>query len=429
MEIGYCRKFAGEANLPGDKSISHRVLLLGSLAEGQCRGLGLQNGSDCQATIFALKKLGVDIVFQSENDVLIKGPGGIAMLREPDDVINCLNSGTTARLLTGLLAGSTFFSVLSGDASLRNRPMKRVVEPLRMMGASLFGKKAGELLPLAVAGKRPLTAINYDLPISSAQVKSAILLAGLSAEGVTVVGEGLPSRDHTERLLKKMGARITREQGKINLIGGSPLEPDSFMVPADPSAAAFFIVGAAIHPGSRLILKRVGLNPGRIEFLNILKKMGADWEIIDRNDENWEPFGDILIKGGKLSGIVIAPEEIPSVIDEIPILAVAMAAAQGKSAIRGAGELRRKESDRIKSLVLELGKFGLAIQELSDGFEIEGSESLTAPAFSTSHADHRIAMALAILATASLGTANIVDTGCIEVSFPGFEATLRSLTR
>ncbi len=425
LEITPCRRFRGEPRLPGDKSISHRALLLAGLADGTSRITGLAAGWDLLATREALRRLGVAIDLISESAVTVVGVGGASHLREPEEPIPCLNSGTTARLLAGVVAGLPGLTVLSGDASLRRRPMRRVIEPLRETGARLWGRAQDTCLPLCIQGQARLRPLSYRLPVPSAQVKSALLLAGLAADGVTTIEEPVPTRDHTETMLRAAGIDCQRTGPLITVSGPAVPQPGDRAIPGDPSAGAAFAVGAAIHPGSHIVLRRLGLNPTRTGFLDILARMGAAVEVLERAEAKGEPVGDVAIKGRGLRGLDLGPADIPGLIDEIPLLAVAMALAEGPSTIRGAEELRRKESDRLACLTRELQRFGLAVTETADGLTLPGGGRPVAPAFADTHGDHRIGLAVAILATAATGTTLLRDAQWLDVSFPGFEAELR----
>ena len=414
----------GTMRVPGDKSITHRGLLLGAIARGRSRLRDYLPSADCLNTAAALRALGVRMEI-GPNEIVIDGAGA-AGLTEPAGVLDLGNSGTALRLLTGLLAGQPFFSVVTGDDSLRRRPMQRVVEPLRAMGAQISGRRGGELAPLAITGRR-LNARLHTLPVASAQVKSALLLAGLYADGVTGVTEPARSRDHTERLLKYFGVRPAVD-GLTCRIEPQPLTACDLAVPGDLSSAAFFIVAATIVPGSELVIQNVGLNPTRTGLLAILERMGAAIRIENRRESEAEPVGDLVVRAAPLVGVTVGPEEVPQTIDEFPILCVAAAVAHGQTRIHGAGELRVKESDRIATMATELSKLGARIEERPDGLVIEGGAAL-AGAVCDSHGDHRIAMALAVAGLAARGETTITGAEWIETSFPGFAALLGAVTR
>lgn len=429
LEIPRATRLTGEVRLPGDKSISHRTLLLGALADGPCRVRHLGRGWDIAATVGVLRALGVEVAYHGETEARIHGPGGPSRLQEPTRVLNCLNSGTTTRLLAGVLAGAPVFSVLTGDESLRSRPMRRIVEPLRAMGATLDGRDGGARLPLAIRGRERLQAVDWSLEVASAQAKSALLLAGLSADGETTVREPRPTRDHTERLLRLMDVPVRSEGGAHTISGGIIPRPFDLVVPGDPSSAAFIAVAACCLPGSQVAFRDLALNPFRIAFLDILRRMGANIGVGPSPNDDWEPRGDVTVGGAVLRGITIGPEEVPALIDELPVLAVAMAVAEGISEVRGAAELRRKESDRIAGMASELRGFGVEITELEDGFRIAGGRPLTAPAVSDAHGDHRLAMSLAVAGLVADGVTRLRGAEHIDVSFPDFERLIRTLAR
>lgn len=414
----------GEIDIPGDKSISHRAVMFGALAEGETVITNFLPGADCRSTIDCFRRLGIEIT-ETTTEVRVNG-GGLQGLQEPDDVLDVGNSGTTLRLISGILAGQDFYSTLTGDASIRTRPMGRVADPLRLMGAQIWGRQSGKLAPLAIQG-RPLTAIRYTLPVASAQVKSAILLAGLYASGTTVVEEPEASRDHTERLLRYFGVKVERQGKTISVDGHQKLQGRAVAVPGDISSAAFFLVAGSIVPNSRLLLKNVGVNPTRDGILEALLKMGAQIDIINPREACGEPVADLLVTSSSLRGIVVEGDLIPRLIDEIPVLAVAAACAQGETVIRDAAELKVKESNRIATVIKELSKFGVVIQELPDGMVITGQPGLQA-AICESYHDHRIAMAMAVAGLVAQGCTQIKGAECIDVSFPGFAALLERIT-
>jgi len=402
--------------VPGDKSISHRAALLGALAEGRSHVRGFLAGGDCLATLDSLSRLGVR--WQLHGDTLEMEGAGLRGLREPDDVLDCANSGTTMRLLAGVLAGQQFVSVLTGDASLRARPMDRVVEPLRAMGADISGRAGGRLAPLTIRGAN-LRGIRYPLPIASAQVKSAVLLAGLFAEGETLVEEPAPSRDHSERMLQAAGVDVRREGPLIRLAPPERLAPQDRTIPGDFSSAAFWIVAAAAHPNAELRLSGVGLNPTRLGLLDALRAMGASIEIEEERTAGGEPAGDIIVRSSRLRGIEVAGDVIPRLIDEAPVLAVAACFAEGRTVLRDAAELRVKESDRIATVARELRKLGAEVEELPDGLVIEGRGVLRG-ATVESGGDHRLAMALAVAGLLADGETQVAGAEAVEVSYPAF---------
>jgi 3-phosphoshikimate 1-carboxyvinyltransferase len=421
----------GTTAVPGDKSITHRALILSALAEGVARLNRYCRGEDCLNTMRALQSLGVRI--DETHDALQVFGKGLWGLVEPGAVIDCGNSGTGIRLLTGLLAGQDFFSVLTGDASIRRRPMGRIVKPLREMGASIAGRKGGELAPLAVIGTT-LRAITFASPVASAQVKSSLLLAALYAKGTTRLSEPRLSRDHTERLFEFFGLPLTRHGLTLTMEGRPSVgwaAPPELTVPGDLSAAAFFIVGATIVPGSDVTITGVGVNPTRTGLLDVLNRMGGDIQLLNRRDEAGEPVADIRVKSAPLHGVTIGADLIPQTIDEFPILCVAAAVAEGQTVVTGAEELRVKESDRIATMAAELRAMGAQVDERTDGIIVAGlgqpgENGRLRAARGRSHGDHRVAMSLAIAALTAHSESVVVDTDCIQTSFPDF---LSSLTR
>src|SRR3990172_7861519 len=404
----------GEISVPGDKSISHRALMFASIADGDTRIKGLLKGEDNMATLKAFRQMGIAIDEVGE-DVVVHGKG-LHGLKEPEDFIDAENSGTTIRLITGLLSGQKFFSTLTGDQYLRKRPMKRVIEPLSQMGAKIFGREGGNKAPLAIAGSK-LKGITYNSPIASAQVKSAILLAGLNADGVTTVTEPTVSRDHTERMLTYFGAKIKREGTKVSIEAGQKLTGREIIVPGDISSAAFFMVAALITDASELTIKNVGINPTRTEIIDILKE----------REVSGEPVGDIIVKSSKLRGIRIKGDVVPRAIDELPVVAVAAAFADGTTTIRDARELRVKETDRIGTMAAELRKIGIEVEEREDGMIIKGGRPI-GTRDAKSHGDHRIAMSMAVAGLAGDGEMLVTDTECIDTSFPGFEELIKKVS-
>ena len=413
----------GTVHVPGDKSITHRALILSALAEGDSTIRGYCRGEDCLHTLSALQKLGIPIEIEPDQ-VHVSGKG-LWGLTEPAEPLDCGNSGTGLRLLTGLLAGQQFFTVLTGDASLRSRPMGRIVKPLQLMGAHIQGRKGGSLAPLAVTGSR-LKGSDYVSPVSSAQIKSAVLLAGLFAEGETRFSEPLQSRDHTERMFRFFGIPFDVEGNSIRVTGGQSFQAKDLFVPGDLSAAAFFIVGASIVPDSEVRIPNIGLNPARTGILDILTEMGANIQIDNQRDESGEPVGDLVIRTAPLHGIAIGASQVPTTIDEFPIFCVAAALAQGKTTVTGAEELRVKETDRIQAMATELKKLNVAIEETPDGFVVQGGSSLQG-GHCQSYGDHRVAMAIAIAGLTAESPTVIDDTDCIETSFPGFHDKLLEL--
>lgn len=430
LRIEGSRRLAGRVRPPADKSILHRALILGAMARGDSLITASSVGRDCASTRSALRALGVridDAGGGGEGEPAVmrvrgRGPGG---WREPRQVLNCGNSGTTMRLLLGALAGRPFHAVLTGDASLRKRPMGRVVTPLLLMGASVSGRANHTHAPLAIRGGA-LNGLRYPSPVASAQVKSAVLLAGLQAEGETAVEEPAPSRDHTERLLRVMGASVRTGDGFAAVTAAEALSPVELAVPGDVSGAAFLLAAAAAAPGSEVAVEGVGLNPGRIGFLETLRRMGGDvaWSV--EREVAGEPVGTVVARGGALRGVAIGAREVPSLIDELPVLAVIACRAEGVTRVEGASELRHKESDRIHALATELRRMGARMEEFPDGFEIAGPAELRG-AEVRSHGDHRLAMALAVAATLARGETRIAHFACADVSYPGFAGELARL--
>lgn len=410
--------FSGEMAVPGDKSITHRALLFGALADGETRIRGWLDAGDCRSTWRCLEALGVPI--RQEGDALVVSGAGPEAWREPSDVLDCGNSGTTMRLLLGALAGRPFFTVLTGDDSLRTRPMGRVAEPLRAMGAWVDGRDGGRRAPLAIRGGE-LRGIRWQSPVASAQVKSALLLAGLQAGGVTEILEPAPSRDHSERLLGAFGVRVRSDGESTSIEGGQRLLATDVQVPGDISAAAFFFVAAALVPGSCITVRGVGVNPTRTGVLDALSAMGAAVKVVPRGNWAGEPVADVTVASPPqgLSGVQIAGQDIPRVIDEIPVLAVAAALARGTTEIRDASELRVKESDRLAAIAAGLSRMGARVEELPDGLRIQGVERLRG-ALVDAQGDHRIAMALAVAALAAEGETVIAGADSVTISFPEF---------
>jgi 3-phosphoshikimate 1-carboxyvinyltransferase len=408
--------------VPGDKSISHRAVMLASIAEGTSRISGFLEGEDSLGTLRAFRAMGVDIEVPGQGQVVVQGVG-MRGLEPPTGPLDLGNSGTSMRLLAGLLAGQRFDVVLTGDASLRSRPMSRVTEPLMQMGARIDTAPGGRA-PLRIHGGCRLRGIEYALPMASAQVKSCILLAGLYADGRTCTLEPAPTRDHTERLLAGLGYELDRRGGRACLEGGGALHGGDLDVPADISSAAFFLVGASIAEGSELLLSHVGLNPTRTGILDILAAMGADITIENRSEIGGEPVGDIRVRSAALRGIAIPPETVPLAIDEFPAVFIAAACAEGETTLTGAGELRVKESDRIAVMAEGLRALGVDVRATDDGMVIRGGP-IGAGAVE-SHGDHRIAMAFAMAALRAEGPVRIRDCRHVATSFPGFVELARS---
>ncbi|MEB3243406.1 MAG: 3-phosphoshikimate 1-carboxyvinyltransferase [Cyanobacteriota bacterium] len=421
----------GTVRVPGDKSISHRALLFGAIAEGETRIDGLLPAEDPLSTAACLRAMGVEISpIRSGEPVLVRGVG-LDGLREPEDILDCGNSGTTMRLLLGLLAGrAERHFVLTGDASLRRRPMRRVGQPLSQMGALIQGRQGGNLAPLAVAG-RQLDGATIHTPVASAQVKSALLLAALTARGSTTVIEPALSRDHSERMLRAFGADLVvgGEGGTtVTVTPGASLRGQAVVVPGDISSAAFWLVAGAITPGAELTVENVGLNPSRTGILEVLEQMGAAIEVRNRRDVAGEPVGDLHVSHGPLRAFSIGPELVPRLVDEIPVLAVAACSAEGESRISGAEELRVKETDRLAVMARQLGAMGARLEERADGLLLQGGTALRGAEVS-SETDHRVAMSLAVASLVARGDTRLHDSAAAAVSYPGFWDDLARLRR
>lgn len=413
----------GRLRVPGDKSISHRAIMLGALAEGTTTVTGFLEGEDCLATLQAFRAMGVRIDGPDRGRVTVQGVG-LHGLRAPAEPLDMGNSGTSMRLMSGLLAGQSFESVLTGDASLTRRPMRRVTEPLALMGAWIATSERGTA-PLRIGGGQRLHGIEYVLPVASAQVKSCLLLAGLYAAGVTRVTEPAPTRDHTERMLEGFGYALSRaETGTVALAGGGRLTGMAIDVPADISSAAFFLVGASIAPGSDLLLEHVGVNPTRTGVIDILRLMGADIEVLNPRLAGGEPVADLRVRYAPLRGVRIPEHLVPLAIDEFPVLFVAAACAEGTTVLTGAEELRVKESDRIQVMADGLSALGVSALPTADGIVIQGGT--LAGGTIESHGDHRIAMSFTIAALRAAGPIRIRDCANVNTSFPGFVALARS---
>ena len=407
---------SGELRVPGDKSISHRSIMLGSLAEGVTRVSGFLEGEDSLATLGAFRAMGVFIEGPDNGEVQVKGVG-LHGLQAPDGPLYLGNSGTSMRLMSGLLAGQAFDVTLTGDVSLSGRPMNRVVKPLREMGATIDSTLNGTA-PLTLHGGPQLNGIDYDMPVASAQVKSSLLLAGLYADGETCVREPAPTRDHTERMLTGMGYPVRRDGGRVCVEGGHALRAIDIDVPADISSAAFFLVGASIAPGSDLVLRHVGMNPTRTGVIEILRLMGAHIDVDNMRDVGGEPVADLHVQFANLTGIDIPPELVPLAIDEFPVIFVAAACAEGRTVLTGAEELRVKESDRIQVMADGLCTLGVTAEATPGGMIIEGG-AIDGGAVD-SHGDHRIAMSFAMAALRAHGEIHINDCANVNTSFPGF---------
>ena len=420
-----CGPLRGEARAPGDKSISHRALMLAGVAVGETRIDGLLEGEDVLATAAAMRALGVEVERAGPGRWLVNGRG-VGGLVEPDDVLDMGNSGTAARLLLGLLATHGLTATLTGDASLRSRPMRRVSDPLSRFGAAFHGR-AGGMLPLTVVGAGCPVPVRYELPVASAQVKSAVLLAGLNTPGDTVVVEPAPTRDHTERMLRHFGACVRREKGgAVRLTGEPELAARPVPVPGDMSSAAFPLAAAAVLPGSRVTVAGVGLNPGRIGFLETLREMGADISVANERASGGEPAGDITLAWRPLAGVDVPPARAPSMIDEFPVLAVVAAFAEGTTRMSGLAELRVKESDRLGAMAAGLAACGVEVRESADTLEVAGGRPRGGAAVA-SRLDHRIAMAFMVLGMGAREAVRIDDIAPVATSFPGFAGLMNGL--
>ncbi|WP_042457832.1 3-phosphoshikimate 1-carboxyvinyltransferase [Neobacillus dielmonensis] len=416
-------KLTGEIIIPGDKSISHRSVMFGSIAHGETIVSNFLPGDDCLSTISCFRKLGVTI--EEENHRLRIIGNGFEGLSEPNEILDVGNSGTTIRLLMGILAGRPFYTSIIGDHSIGKRPMTRVTDPLAKMGAIIDGRQNAKYTPISIRGGE-LNAINYRLPVASAQVKSSIILAGLQANGETVIEEPAETRDHTERMIRQFGAEIIKENRLIKVKGGQKLSAAAVHVPGDISSAAFFLAAGVTVSGSSIVLKNVGLNPTRTGMIEVMKRMGAELKIFEYDNGSFEPAGDIVVKTSNLKGTVIEGDIIPTLIDEIPIIALMATQADGPTIIRNAEELKVKETNRIDTVVLELQKLGAAIEATEDGMLIHGNSKLHGGSVS-SHGDHRIGMMLAIAALLCDGEVALEQPEAISVSYPNFFTHLNHL--
>lgn len=424
MEITRASCLQGEINVPGDKSISHRAIMFGSLSQGTTEVTNFLTGEDCLSTISCFQSMGISIK-QNDTSVVIRGKG-IHGLQKPDTVLNCGNSGTTTRLLSGILSGLPFESTLTGDLSIQKRPMKRIITPLSAMGANILSLKNNGCAPLLLSPAK-LHGIHYNSPVASAQVKSSVLLAGLYAEGDTSVTEPYLSRNHSEIMLKYFGADIESRGTTATLHPGSKLFGQKVSVPGDISSAAYFLVAGLLVPNSEVLVKNVGINETRAGIITVLKAMGGDLTLLNEQYDNGEPTADILVKSSDLKGTIIGGNLIPTLIDEIPILAIAAALASGTTIIKDAGELKVKESNRIDVMVENLKAMGANITATDDGMIIEGGSPLHGTMID-SHLDHRIAMSFAVAGLVADGTTQILNANCVSISYPAFYDDLFSLT-
>ena len=418
LKVGPVRALAGTVAVPGDKSLSHRSIMLAGLADTRVEVRNFLAAEDCLSTVSCMRALGVSVDIESDGRVFVHGKG-LYGLSEPDNVLDAGNSGTTIRLLSGLLAGQSFFSVLTGDDSLRRRPMARVITPLTQMGARILGREKSRCAPIAIDATGSLHGIEYRMPVASAQVKSALMFAALYAGSPTVITEPYLSRDHTERMFAQFGIVVKREGLSVEVKQTSSLNaPAVVEVPGDFSSAAFLLVAATIIADSDVTLTNVGINPTRTGLLDVLRQMGANIEVLNERLSGQEPVADLRVRSAKLQGVSIGAELIPRLIDEIPVLAVAALFAEGETLIQGAEELRVKETDRLLAMASELNRMGGIVSEKPDGLLIQGQGRLKSAECLT-YGDHRVAMSLAVAGMASDGV-TLDDAGCVSISFPGF---------
>ncbi|HWR55986.1 MAG TPA: 3-phosphoshikimate 1-carboxyvinyltransferase [Negativicutes bacterium] len=415
----------GDVSVPGDKSISHRAVMFSSLARGATTVKGFLRGADCLSTVACMRDLGIRVE-DRETEMVIYGQG-LYGLQEPADVLQAGNSGTTIRLLLGILAGHGLYAVLTGDDSIRRRPMGRIIQPLTQMGAEIYGRAGNTLAPVVVRGAAALRPVTYHSPVASAQIKSAVLLAGLFLDGETTVIEPSLSRDHSERMLRAFGAKVVSRGVQSTVSGKASLvSPGVIDVPGDISSAAFLLVAGCIVPDSDILVRGVGVNPTRTGIVEALQQMGADLTLENPRDQSGEPVADIRVRSSRLKGITIGGDLLPRLIDEVPVLAVAAATAEGPTVIRDAAELRVKETDRIQTMARELANMGVTVEEKRDGMIIPGGAVFTGGRCD-SHGDHRIAMSMAVAGLIARDATTIADAGSIDVSFPDFAALLRRL--
>ena len=415
----------GQITVPGDKSISHRAVMFGSIAKGTTEICGFLQGADCLSTISCFRQMGVEIENLGDR-VLVHGRG-MHGLKAPAGMLDCGNSGTTTRLICGILAAQPFSSAVTGDASIQKRPMKRIMEPLSQMGASISSLRNNGCAPLAIEG-RPLHGIHYTSLVASAQVKSAILLAGLYAQGETSVAEPALSRDHTERMLRYFGAEISSKGATASIRPARDLSGAKVLVPGDISSAAYFIAAALMVPGSELLIRHVGINPTRDGILRVCRQMGADVQVLNRRDEGAEPTADLLVRHSPLKGVVIEGEIIPALIDELPVIAAMACLAEGETVIRDAAELKVKESNRIRIMAQGLSAMGADVTETEDGMIIRGGRPLHGAQID-SRLDHRIAMTFAVAGLCAEGVTEVSRAECVNISYPGFYEDLNRLAR
>jgi len=425
-KISPSKRIKGEISVPADKSISHRAIMFGAISGGDLKIRNFLPAEDCMRTLEAFRSLGVEIK-QEEGAVTVHGKG-LKGLRASAEPVYLGNSGTSMRIMSGILAGQDFTTVLTGDESLSKRPMRRIIDPLTLMGAAVKPMEGGDHAPLMIQGREgPLSPVDYVTPVASAQVKSCVLAAGLYADGTTIVTEPFQSRDHTERMLEYFSADIRRKGLRTEITGLKELASKDVTVPGDLSSAAFFIVAALLVKDSSIILRGVGLNHTRKGILDVLKRMGGDIEVLVVSD-SFEPKGDLEVRSSKLRGTVVKAGEIPLLIDEIPVLMVAAAMAEGETIINGVGELKVKETDRVKSMTQNLSNMGVHITESKDSLVIPGGAKKLEPAHLESFGDHRTAMSMAVASLLSGGECVVKNTGCADTSYPGFLEDLQKLT-
>lgn len=424
MEFQRVKKLRGEVSVPGDKSISHRAVMFGALAKGKTQITGFLRGADCLSTISCFRQLGI-FIEETADTITVHGKG-LHGLHSPADTLDTGNSGTTTRLLSGILAGQNFTSILNGDASIQTRPMRRIIAPLSQMGASIRSINGNDCAPLEITG-RPLQGISYLSPVASAQVKSAILLAGLYADGETSVTEPALSRNHTELMLESFGADICSNGLTATVKPNPALSGMSILVPGDISSAAYFIAAGSIVPDAEILIRNVGINPTRAGILQIAREMGANIALLNEKREG-EPTADLLVKSSSLHGVTICGDIIPALIDELPIIAVMAAAAEGTTVIKDAAELKVKESDRITVMTENLSAMGCDITATEDGMIINGGKPLQG-ALINSYSDHRIAMSFAVAAMIADGKTKIQDADCVKISYPAFYEDLKKLDK
>ncbi len=425
MKFTKASPLRGELSIPGDKSISHRSIMFGSLAKGTTEITSFLQGADCLSTIACFKKMGIDI--ENNKDSVIVHGNGLFGLKKPETILDCGNSGTTTRLISGLLSAQNFDVILTGDDSIKKRPMKRIMDPLSHMGADIRSLEGNGCAPLAITGKK-LYGIHYTSRVASAQVKSAILLAGLYAEGETKVTEPYVSRNHSEIMLKHFGADVTTEGTTASIRPAKELYGSRIVVPGDISSAAFFIAAGLLVPGSEILMKHVGINPTRDGILSVCRDMGADITLLNKNTDSGEPTADILVKSSSLRATTIGGAIIPALIDELPIIAAMACFAEGETIIKDAGELKVKESNRIEVMVQNLSAMGADVTETEDGMIIRGGKPLHG-AVIDSRLDHRIAMTFAVAGLCADGETEIKGAECVNISYPGFYQDLERLSK